>query len=246
MLNSNINRRPVSLRVVLGIVLVGLCIALPLAALSSTELAQQSLTPRQIVARMATVYASASSYRDEGKIVSANALDRSFATVFERPTRFRFEFNRPEYTPKGQRRELRIAIWRSSPGQSQNWWSITGVPPAATMGMSIAYATGVSHGASHTIPRLLMGEEVGGFTLANDSWLDSTPPREESINGRACYRISGGYANSDKITLWIDKESFLIRRLDSLGDTTTYSPQLNVRIDPAVFQFQPPLVNPAQ
>src|SRR6185295_5881129 len=59
-------------------------------ALSAT---QTTLSPQQILARMSDVYANCTSYRDEGKVVSSFE-EISFATVFERPARFRFEYIR--------------------------------------------------------------------------------------------------------------------------------------------------------
>jgi hypothetical protein len=111
------------------------------------------------------------------------------------------------------------------------------------MGMAIATATGVSAATSHNIPRLLMPNEVTGFSFALDNWVDGTAV-EETVNGRICYKLSGRYPLSPTtpVTLWVDKETFLIHKVVSNSATVTYSPQLNVAIEQSTFQFQPPLV----
>jgi len=197
---------------------------------------QTTLTPREILARVADVYANCASYRDEGKVVSSFE-EISFSTLFERPSRFRFE-----YTRIGPRPD-RYVIWRTAPGDAQSWWTIRTDSPNQSMNMAIASATGVSAASSHHIPRLLMPDEVGGFSFAGDKWVDVTNADEESVNGRICYKLAGHYPLSPTtpLTLWVDKETFLIRKVVSNGATVTYSPQLNVAIDQSTFQFQPPL-----
>ena len=184
---------------------------------------------------MADVYANCSSYRDEGKVVS-RFEEISFATVFERPFRFRFEYTRAG-TPAD-----RYVIWRTVSGDTQSWWTIRDTPNQS-MNMALATATGVSGASSHHIPRLLMPDEVEGFSFALDNWVDVTTSEEEAVNGRICYKLSGHYPASPKmlVTLWVDKETFLVRKVFSNGATVTYSPQLNVSIEQATFQFQPPL-----
>jgi len=197
---------------------------------------QVPLTPRQILARMANVYANCVSYRDEGKVVSPYE-EISFATLFERPSRFRFE-----YTRSGPRSD-RYVIWRTTPGDAQSWWTLRKDSPNQSMSMAIATATGISAASSHNIPRLLMPDEVNGFSFALDNWVDVATAEEESVNGRLCYKLSGHYplAPTMPVVLWIDKETFLVRKVFSNSATVTYSPQLDVPIEQSTFQFQPPL-----
>ena len=196
---------------------------------------QSSLTADQILSRMGDVYASCSSYRDEGRVVSSYD-DISFATVFERPFRFRFE-----YTQSGPYQ--RYAIWRTASGAAQSWWTIRPATQNQTMNMALATATGVSASSSYNIPRLLMPDEVEGFSFATDKWVDVAVPEEETVNGHLCYKLSGHYPAMPTmpVTLWIDKETFLVRKIISNGATVTYSPQVNVPIEGTLFQFQPPL-----
>jgi outer membrane lipoprotein-sorting protein len=204
---------------------------------SSSEPRQSRLTSRQILARMADVYANCSTYRDEGKVVS-RFEEISFSTEFERPFRFRFE-----YTRSAPLRD-RYVIWRTTSGDARSWWTIRRDLSDQPMNLAIATATGVSAASSHHIPRLLMPDEVDGFSLGLDDWVDVAVPDEETVNGRACYKLSGHYPASPTtaLTLWIDKETFLIRKVFANEATVTYSPQLNTPIEQSTFQFQPPLI----
>jgi hypothetical protein len=163
---------------------------------------QQSLTPGQILARMRDAYANCTSYRDEGRVVSAYD-DISFATVFERPFKFRFEYTKAAPSH-------RYAIWRTASGNAQSWWTLRPEMQSQTMNIAVAAATGVSAASSHNIPRLLMPAEVEGFSFATDNWVDVAVPAEETVNGRLCYKLSGRYPlrPTMPVTVWIDKETF--------------------------------------
>jgi hypothetical protein len=89
--------------------------------------------------------------------------------------------------------------------------------------------------------------EVGfmGFSLSSN-WMDAAPPEDEMVDGRACYKISGQYRPDDPLSLWIDKQSFLIRKIVDKRQTITYFPQVNVAIDAKLFDFQPPVANPTR
>ena len=206
-------------------------------ATAFSESRQSSPTPGQILARMRDAYANCTSYRDEGRVVSAYD-DISFATVFERPFKFRFEYTKAAPSH-------RYAIWRTASGNAQSWWTLRPELQSQTMNIAVAAATGVSAASSHNIPRLLMPDEVEGFSLATDNWVDVSAPVEETVNGRMCYKLSGRYPLKPtmQVTVWIDKETFLVRKIFSNGATVTYSPEINVPIEGKRFEFQPPLVS---
>jgi outer membrane lipoprotein-sorting protein len=83
----------------------------------------------------------------------------------------------------------------------------------------------------------------------------------ENVDGHPCYKIagriaiaygSGNVAGAHKAVLWIDKGSFLIRKLfedtpdEDSGSgfistiTTTFDPQANPKVDAARFNFKVP------
>ena len=85
-----------------------------------------------------------------------------------------------------------------------------------------------------------MPEEVTGFSLASN-WMDPAVSLiQEMVDGHACYKISGHYpfGRDETLSIWVDKESFLIRKLVDKRQVITYSPEINVAIDPSAFQFQ--------
>jgi hypothetical protein len=163
----------------------------------------------------------------------------SFGTAFERPALFRFEYSRSD-APLG--RSEHLVIWRNTFGDAQTWWTIRPQIERKSMSLAIAGATGVSRASAHHISRLLMPDEVTGFSFGTDNWFDLTSPEQEMVDGHACYKISGDYLTgpSERISLWIDKESFLIRKVVDNRATTIYSPQLNVPLDPTIFDYEPP------
>ena len=197
---------------------------------------QATLTPQEILTRMADVYAKCSSYRDEGKVIQGGRVGLTFSTLFERPLLFRFEYTRT-IGPGGQ-----YVLWRTMPGDTQTWWTIRPEVQNRSMDLAIAGATGVSLATSHNIPALLMPDEVSGFSFARENWVDVKSAEEESVEGHPSYKISGHFPNvpTSLVTLWVDRETFLVRQVLSNGATVVYSPQVNVPIDKSLFQFQPP------
>src|SRR6185503_1188748 len=110
------------------------------------------------------------------------------------------------------------------------WWSIRpGVEKQYSLGAAIAGATGVSGGAAHTIPVLLLGKAIGGRRITEME--AATRIGDAELDGVTCFRVTGTLATT-AITLWIDASTFLVRRIDSpqdFGDfrtetTTTYCP----------------------
>src|SRR5262245_44238617 len=101
----------------LGTLFMVLLLNLSTGTWGSTGPFQSTMTPRQILARMASVYANCISYRDEGKVVSIFE-EISFATVFERPSSFRYEYRRAGTAPDN------YVIWRTAPGDARSWWTI--------------------------------------------------------------------------------------------------------------------------
>jgi hypothetical protein len=69
---------------------------------------------------------------------------------------------------------------------------------------------------------------------------------EEKVGSKAAYRIEGTDRLNNVITLWIDKENFLLlktfdrKKFDTfeVEDTKTYKPQINVDIPPGQLAFK--------
>jgi hypothetical protein len=207
-----------------------------IALAASRGYSQSPLSAREVVAKMADVYAHCNTYRDEGKVITQTGRTVTFITAFQRPASFRFEYFT---TPRLQTVEQYV-VWRNKPGDAQMWWTIRPHVETKPMPLAIASVTGVSSGSGHNIPRLLMPDEVTGFSLAGN-WMSEALPVEEIVDGHASYKITGHYeiGPGETLSVWIDKQSLLIRKLQNKRETVTYSPEINVPVDASLFEFHP-------
>jgi outer membrane lipoprotein-sorting protein len=209
---------------------------------------QDAFTAEQLLDRMSKAYANCKSYRDSGVVktvfIQANGkrtVNKPFETAFVRPDRFRFEYR----ARKGDEEDYRHLIW-SNGKDVLTWWDIRpGIEKPTSLGMALAAATGVSSGSAHTIPALLMPDRFPGRGLTSMTELKR---REDAKHFNLdCFRVEGTFANNTQ-TLWLDKETFLIRRIDSpktfptfsTETTTTYDPVIDGEITDQMLTFDPP------
>lgn len=143
--------------------------------IAADETNRQPLTVKEILTHMAGVYVNCRAYCDTG-LVSTTFTQRGhtqsdqkvFATAFVRPNRFRFEFS----GKSPDKQALRCIVWRQG-REVRIWWSPNrdAQKPSArkpsAFGNALAAATGVSGGAAHTIPALLLPNEIGGQAVTN-------------------------------------------------------------------------------
>lgn len=200
-----------------------------------------------VLDRTAKVYAGCKSYRDTGVVtivfVAATGDrtdERPFETTFVRPDRFRFE-----YTRNRRARGDRYIVWRKGE-EVRTWWDVKpGVERPESLELALAAATGVSGGSAHTIPALLLPQEVGGGRLTDLK--EARRAEDASLDGVECFRIEGTYGGHP-VTVWIDKKSFLVRRISSTTqfddfrteETTTYDPSIGGEIPEEAMEFDPP------
>lgn len=194
--------------------------------------AQDGMSALDVLNRVAMTYYGCRTYRDTGTVTTVTTVDgratsetRSFTTAFD-GHRFRFEFRdaagggAPQYI-----------VWGDG-GVVSSWCDRTGCTESApSLHRAIAGATGVTRGAAHAIPALLLTGEVGGRRLT--AMTEAQRLSDEPLDGAACYRIEGAYAGRPCVA-WIDKRSFLVRRLEvrfalangSVSQTLTYAPAI--------------------
>jgi len=170
--------------------------------------------------------------------------EKTFSTAFVHPDRFRFEYNERrrgniEYRYIVCRKELDV----------QTWWDVTpGIKTQPTLAFALGAATGVSSGSAHTIPALLMPDEIGGRRLT-----DITEPKlieDAMLEKMSCFRIQGQWGSALR-TLWVDKKTFLVRKIVSQREgksistqtTTTYTPVINGEVTEQMLEFDPPKQN---
>lgn len=203
----------------------------------------RSPTASKILRRMATTYADCRTYADSGAVTTIFRSEegesseiKPFKTAMVRPDQFRYEFS-----VDGNTRSQYI-VWQKGK-IVRNWWAARRLNSTDSLGMALAGATGVSSGSAHTIPALLMPQEVGGRLLTE---VENARRGEDRMCGdHQCFTIEGKYAD-DPIIIWIDKESYLVRRIDETSTyddftadhTTTYDPVVNDEISPTLLEFR--------
>lgn len=221
------------------------------------------MTADQIIAAVQEVYAGCQTYADRGCVRSTSRSPEEglnvvetipFETVFVRPDRFRFEFS-IQVSPRAK--FSRCVIVANGPRVQLE--GDIGPEDRRPMSLStaLACATGVSHGAAHRIPALLMPERVTGRRLAEQASL--TRLEDAELDGVTCHRVECRYmidpddarrvreetirvlgsappeGEWDPEVLWFQQESFLIRKIEDgtrfsafrTESVTTYEPALD-------------------
>jgi hypothetical protein len=173
-----------------------------------------------ILHQMAHTYSTLASYTDTGavRVLSPGGdlfTETTFETAFARPKLFRFAWVAHHPDPRRRGLELRSVIWSDGTRAYEQYGTayavhsqLGKVQVAESLGMAIAGATGVSEGAAHTVPRLLM-PEIEGFSL--EELQTPVIVAIEDIEGTACYHIRGSHPTGGKIDIWLGNSDYLIR-----------------------------------
>ncbi len=202
----------------------------------------------EILDRMAKVYSNCKSYRDSGVVKTLFITRKSkwtnekpFTTAFVRPNQFRFEFKQGP-SDKADR----YIIW-SNGKDVRTWWDLgRRLKKPESLDYALGVAMGVSARSSKTIPSLLM-PEMDFETRLTD--IDGAKRTGNAKLGEVdCFRIDGIYAE-DPITVWIDRETYLVRQIDEkrvvngvqTERTTTYDPSIDGPITDKMLAFDAPV-----
>ncbi|MDQ1257119.1 MAG: hypothetical protein QG656_1721, partial [Candidatus Hydrogenedentes bacterium] len=106
-----------------------------------------------------------------------------------------------------------------------------------SLGYALVGGSGPFGGAAGSIPALLFPDEAGPGYLTEMS--EETRIDDGEQDGVACYRIRGQTMRPWAPTVWIDQETFLVRRIDTHGEfrdtlreeaVTTFKPVLNAEV----------------
>ena len=218
--------------------------------------AAQAPTADKILESVRAKYGSLNSYSDTGEVINefgtSSKETHKFTTLFNRaPRAYLLDFTKQS----GER----FVIW-GDPDAFHNWWSAingrTDYPNPNN--------TGVFTGADvHTIGVAMKVSSLlypkanlqGSFTNYREITVDGT----ENISGHNCYRLvgtavdiygaTGRESNLRKMTVWVDADSMLIRKVveewkplpgQVSRNTTLYEPIANPAIDASRFKFTPP------
>jgi outer membrane lipoprotein-sorting protein len=227
-----------------------------------------ALTAEDVLARTMALYPTLQSYADTGTVTEENTgfINRSsFRTYYvSAPRNFYFEHRQiaSEYST-GQRLPLsnRIVLWMLH-GQLQSWNSALNAheefPEGTNQITPFVQATAGTSGAAVLIPSLIYAKANLRTTIQELG--DVTSDGFETVGGRRCYKLmgvarsvypSGQVTNVRAATVWIDAETFLIRKIftdtpkgfprGSISRLTiAYEPRLGPALDDSLFRFTVP------
>lgn len=208
------------------------------------------LSAKEVLDRMANVYGTCRTYLDSGLVKTVfiekggnRTEEINFRTVFVRPDRFRYESWQTVHE-----REHHFIVW-SQGKDTQTYWDMPKPNiQTTTLSRGVARGTGATNGSAHTVPSLLLPDQLTGSRKLTDL-IDVTRGKNEILDGTDCIRIKGLYGENE-LTLWLDKTTLLVRRIYTEADrsrvgfrtqtTTTYNPMLNGTIPDELLQFDPP------
>jgi len=186
-------------------------------------------TAREIVAKLEATYAAARTYTDRGTARNPDAT-LAFDTIFVRGRgaaggpapieRFRLDV-RDETRP-----ERGFTLWADRTHTYSRWFS-----PARTrddgpgLAVAVAIATRPSGGVARLLVNLLSPADAPRPALANPRITGT-----EVVDDRPCWVIVGE-RDGGETTLWIDRESYLLRRSAEDSDTASFRPELDREVE---------------
>ncbi len=187
-------------------------------------------TAAEIVAKLEATYAAATSYTDHGTARNP-AATLSFDTTFVRSgkaiERFRLDI-RDETNP-----QRGLVIWADPTHTYSRWYAPARTVDAGPgLGVAIAVATKPSGGVARLLVNLLSPADAPRPRLGNLKVINV-----ETVDDRPCWVITGT-RDDGETTLWIDRQTFVLRRSAEDSDTATFAPVLDEAVD--VARIQPP------
>jgi hypothetical protein len=206
------------------------------------------MTATQILTRMAEAYATCFSYSDTGvvstRFIKTNGtriVEKPFTTAFIRPDRFRFEYQENGDRHFAWREGTTVRVEWLKPGMTKILETMPHYQQLMypeSLAMALAGMTGVSGSSAHTIPTLLLPDEIGGRRLTD---MTEVCRREDALlegEGEECYLVAGSYSGHPTV-VWIEKATFCVRRIEAqhpfegfrTETTTMYFPAINGAID---------------
>ena len=203
------------------------------------------LSDDDIIKRVVKEHANLSTYRDNSTATMIYTTANPFTVVkqsklvYASDGRFRYE-----YYEVGKPNSKYI-IHRDVSMKVTSWWDVTDeLKEFDSIDDPLAAATGVSDQTAFIVPSLLFPDEFDGHNLFKT--LTRLSRGEDTvIDGDECYLITGYNIADDLCSIYILKETFLIRRYSDGHEFETFdlervidfSPEMNITIPDAEFLF---------
>jgi hypothetical protein len=249
------------------------CLALTAVTLGATCSASWAAPTGSgdVLARSIALYPTLKSYADTGTVVieGPGTVERSkFKTYFRQGDSLDFLFDYQGVAREGAGGSLpmsfhRIVLWMLA-GElqtfSQQQRSHETIPRESGRQVAAMHGTSVATaGASILIPSLIFSQAK----LPGAIFQIQQPMKDagfEAVNGRRCHKIigmaaeyypSGQMTNVRQVTVWVDAETLLVRKVfedtpkgwaigSYLRKTVTIEPRANPKLEDSQFQFTVP------
>jgi hypothetical protein len=175
----------------------------------------------EILARVAETYASCRSYRDDGEEQTVfitgtmpwhrNTTRKRFRTAFVRPERLFFEYREVGIGPESEWH--RGVAWTDASGPHA--WNSLGINVVKidSIDSAVGSLAGLSNSASSFAAKLLL-PGIGGPSYLPDP-VTARLIGDEIVDGVPCHRIEGQRFSNQPVTIWVECQSFLVRRVAS-------------------------------
>jgi hypothetical protein len=220
-----------------------------------------------LLKRSMALYSTLPTYADSGTAVreGPGLVDRwKFQTWFQRPLNFRFDFQGVTSTSAGltvDSSSQHIVLWMIE-GELQSFnrqmRSHNTVPRTGNQPAELLNASAGTAGTSVLIPSLLFAKAQLPGSIRQIR--EAAHAGYESINGHRCHKIvgqaaqyypSGQMTNVRQVTVWLDAQSLLVRKVFEdtpkgypssayLRLTIVLDPQMNPQLQDANFRFSVP------
>jgi hypothetical protein len=142
------------------------------------------LTAEAILDAVANAYRGLAEYEDAGAVSEGAVPMVRFETRFRRGSLFHFAYT--AFQKNG--RKYHEGKVTSEHGLFSYWCSLNG-PQPTSLRLAVGALTGISWGAAHGVPSLLLPEEVGGW-LPTDL-VNPVRLSDEIAFGASCFHIQG-------------------------------------------------------
>ncbi|MBS2000808.1 MAG: hypothetical protein U0103_11170 [Candidatus Obscuribacterales bacterium] len=153
-------------------------------------------------------YRTCKSYSDEGEVITTSSDEKkqppqqiAFKTFFVRPNYFRF-FWQDGYGDGN-------TVWCD--GKKSHLYFLGKMDEQEHLSAAIAGATGVSSGSAHTIPRILMPDQIAGRSLSDFSSIELV--KEQLRNDGELIHLRGLWG-TQKQDIWLNRSNMTIVRLE--------------------------------
>jgi len=167
---------------------------------------------QEVLDKVCDVYSRFDSYADVGTVESPDLPGSrlEFQTHFKRPLKFRFHWLSWLPFVEKSKPGKEYTVWSNGETFACNFWGR--IEYAENLGILLAGATGISQGSVNHILNIM---HPGALELSWN-WHEMTDVKalpEELLHEVECFHLLGTTENSEDCEVWIDKETYIVRRL---------------------------------